>query len=152
MHIQSRWHFVVIQVPYEIIWTSFMWCLKSVLNVESVLLLIKFLGCVECMRYRLVTDVCSVCQFVCESVCLIQLISSALCKNDWTDQDAVWGEHSWEPMEHYVRHGSWSLHREGRGPLLNFGTPSYLWNGWSKRFEILYAFRGVRVLKRTMQK
>jgi len=30
---------------------------------------------------------------------------ASLCKNRWTDQDGVWGEHSWGPKEHCVQWG-----------------------------------------------
>jgi len=48
----------------------------------------------------IVTDDTSVCLSV------TQLNSASLCKNGWTDQDAVSGEHSWEPKEYCVRLGS----------------------------------------------
>jgi len=38
----------------------------------------------------------------------------------------------------------------GRGPLLNFGTPSYLRNGRSYRLEMLCACRGVGALTKTI--
>jgi len=62
----------------------------------------------------IVIDVRSVC------LSLMLLISASLCKNGWTDQDAVWDEHSWEPVEHCVKSGSWSPQREGEGPSFKF--------------------------------
>jgi len=52
------------------------------------------LCCIECMRCKLLLLMCSV--SVCQSVCVsVTRINSAfLCKNGWTDQDAVWSEHS----------------------------------------------------------
>jgi len=49
----------------------------------------------------IVADDHGVCQIVNLSVTRINLAS--LCKNCSTDQDAVWGEHFWWPMECYVR-------------------------------------------------
>jgi len=45
-----------------------------------------------------VADVRGVCLSVCLSV--TRLNSASLYENAWTDQDAVWGEHSWGPMGH----------------------------------------------------
>jgi len=71
------------------------------------------------------TDVHGVCLSVSQSV--IWLNSDSLCKNGWTDQDAIWGEHSWGPMEHCVLHGYPDPPTDrGGNLLLNFGTPSYL--------------------------
>jgi len=52
---------------------------------------------------------------VCPSVCLsvTRLSSASLCKNGWTDQDPVWGEHSWGPKEHCFRWGAWFLSQRG---------------------------------------
>jgi len=49
----------------------------------------------------IVTDVRGVCLTVCLSV--TRFISASLYKNGWTDQDAVWDEHSWKFMKHCVR-------------------------------------------------
>jgi len=67
-------------------------------------------------------DVCSICLSVCHVAHLGFTVQKWLNRSS-----AVWGEHSWGPMEHCVRHGSWSLpHREGEeaqfwilGPLLS---------------------------------
>jgi len=84
------------------------------------------------------TDYCYGCS-QCLSISLSRSSSRLHCVkiNGWTDQDDVWGEHSWGPMEHCVRRGSWSPNREGKAsPVLNFGIPSYLQDGWSYRPEI----------------
>jgi len=57
----------------------------------------------------IVTDV----HGVCLSVCHAPHIRFAAQKNGWTDQAAVYGEHSWRPTEHCVRRESWAPHREG---------------------------------------
>jgi len=61
-------------------------------------------------------------------LCLSRLSSWLHCKNGWTDQDAVVGEHSWGPVEHCH---AWVLipHREGSS-VLNFGPPWFR-VGWS---------------------
>jgi len=51
----------------------------------------------------IVTDVRGVCPPVCLSITRIN--SASLCKKG-TDQDAVWGEHSWGPTGHCVTRGS----------------------------------------------
>jgi len=48
------------------------------------------------------------------SVCLSRNSSQLLCPRRWTDQEAVWGEHSWGPTEHCVRRGFWSPTESGR--------------------------------------
>jgi len=49
------------------------------------------------------------------SLSVTRITSVSLCKNGWTDQDqdVVWVAHSWEPMEHCARRGSWSPKRGG---------------------------------------
>jgi len=64
------------------------------------------------MRCRLLLPMFTECQSVCQSV--TRLNSASLCKNGWTDQDAVWSVHSWGPNEHCIRPGSWSPNIEGR--------------------------------------
>jgi len=56
------------------------------------------LGCIECMRCSLFLPMFAT------SFCLsvTRLISASVCKNGWTDQDAIRGEHSrgpWSPRE-----------------------------------------------------
>jgi len=51
-----------------------------------------------------------------------RLVSASLCKNWLNRSRCCLGEHSWGPMEHCVRCGSWSPSRGGGGTLLNFGT------------------------------
>jgi len=67
------------------------------------------------------SDVCSICLSVCLSV--TRIISASLCKSRWTDQNAVWDEHSWGPMKLGVRCGSLSPTERRRGPSLKFWDP-----------------------------
>jgi len=88
---------------------------------------------IECRIHEMqtiVTDVHGVCLSV--RLPVTRLISASLCKNGWTDQDAVWGEHSSGSMENCIRHGSWFPHREWEGGhFYILGPPSYLWIGWN---------------------
>jgi len=68
-----------------------------------------------------------------------RLISASLCKNGRTDQDALWGEHSWRPTGHCV---TW-----GPDPPQTGGGDLPL-----KRLEILQTYRGRRALIITMHK
>jgi len=52
------------------------------------------------------------------------LISTSLCKNGWTDQDAVWGEHC--PWNIVLDVGPDPPQRGEGGLLLDFRIPSYL--------------------------
>jgi len=52
-----------------------------------------------------VADECGVCPSVCLSVTRIN--STLLCKNGLTDQDSVWGEHSWNTWNSVLDDGSW---------------------------------------------
>jgi len=92
----------------------------------------------QCFRFRLhriremqtiVTDDRGVCPSA--SLSVTRLKSASLRNNDWTDQDAVWGEDSWGPWSIVLDVGP-DLPQRGEGdPLLNFGTPLYLRNSFS---------------------
>jgi len=58
------------------------------------------------------------------SLSTTRLISASLYKNDWTDQDAVWDEHSWKPWNIVLDVGPDHPTERGRETqFLNFGTP-----------------------------
>jgi len=110
-------------------------CGLCYISLATCLLFVYFLGCIECMQCSLFlpTVVASVCQSGCLSV--MRLLSALLCKNGWTDHDTVWGEHTWGPMEHCVRRGSWSLHREG----VQFNISGLLSAEWLKLETLNFA-------------
>jgi len=61
-----------------------------------------FLGCIECMRCRMLLPMCavSVCQSVRQSVCLSRRSTRLHCAKtaeEVKNQDPVWGEHFWGP-------------------------------------------------------
>jgi len=117
------------------------------LDNNSVLLypsIYALLGCIECVGY---------CYRCSRCLSVTPVISTLLCKNGRTHQDDVWSEHSWGPMEHCVRRGSWCPYREEKGgPLLKFGTPSYLHNSWSYIIESSCAYRWLGALTKTTQR
>jgi len=84
-----------------------LWCIMRLHRIHEML--------------TILTDVRGVCLSV--SLSVTRLISALLCKNGWTDQDAVWGKHSRGPMEHCVRRGFWSPTERGRGPTSKFWKP-----------------------------
>jgi len=73
----------------------------------------------------IITNVRGVCQSVCPSISLsvVRLKSGSLCKNGWTEQDAVWGNTLgglWNIVLHW---GPDFPHRGGGEPTFQFWDP-----------------------------
>jgi len=77
------------------------------------------LGCIECMRCRRLLLMFA----VSVRLSVTRLISASLCKNGWTEPDAVLGEHSWGPWNIVLDVGSDLPTDRGRESTFKFWDP-----------------------------